>query len=395
MNVKTSTLDGFDYQYIPPDYEPKAYPATSLPANSSGWSKLVTNDSAAENGPFTPQLAMAESINTAYSDLWHVVAGQGSTTVANNVAQMAQAFGVDTDAAGITGPDDMQDDYGVTLGQASLTVGEQASMLATLADNGVYHDEHVITSITRNGVPTPIIVNSSLVFSPNPTLNAEEDSQVQYAMSEDTASYGTAPVAAMSNGQPIIAKTGTTNTAQSAFFIGAVPTQALAVAIFTSNQSGTGPETLNDLGGQAQGGYGGTWPATIWHTYAEDMFVPIGVQPWQQPTFTGGTWNLVPPNLRKAPKHKKTNQNGQNPGPQPSSSAGNPNPFPTYTCDPQQVTCTTTTPTTPTPFGGGAGGAQTATGAVGGAAVGGVFAALPLTCLWVRRRGRKRGAGRG
>ena len=285
----------------------------------------------------------------------------------------------------------MQDDYGVTLGQASLTVDEQASMLATLADNGVYHDEHVITSITRNGVPTPIVITSSLVFNPNPTLNAEQDSQVQYAMSEDTAPYGTAPVAQMSNGQTIIAKTGTTNTAQSAFFIGAIPTQALAVAIFTGNQSGTGPETLNNLGGQAQGGYGGTWPATIWHTYAEDMFVPIGVQPWQQPTFTGGTWNLVPPNLRKAPKHKKANQN-QNQGPPPSSNPGNPNPFPTYTCDPQLVTCTTSTPQS---FGGGGGGAQTATGPVAGAAVGGVLAALPLTCLWVRRRGRKRGAGRG
>ncbi len=52
-------------------------------------------------------------------------------------------------------------------------------------------------------------------------------------MSKDDASYGTAPVSAMSNGQEIIAKTGTTNTAQSAFFIGAVPSQALAVAIFT------------------------------------------------------------------------------------------------------------------------------------------------------------------
>jgi len=357
---------------------------------------MVTNDSAAENGPYTPQMAMAQSINTAYSDLWHVVAGQGSTKTANNVAQMAQAFGVDTDLAGITGPLDMQDVYGVTLGQASLTVGEQASMLATLADNGVYHDEHVITSITRNGVPTPLVITSAQVFNPNPTLNAEQDSQVQYAMSE-TTNYGTATVAAMSNGQPIIAKTGTTNTAQSAFFIGAIPTQALAVGIFTSNQSGTGTQTLNNLGGQTQGGFGGTWPATIWHTYAEDMFVPIGVQQFQQPTFTGGTWNLVPPNLRKA-KHKKNNKgqnNGQNPGPQPSSGAGNPNPFPTYTCDPQQVTCSTNTPQ---PFGGGGGGgggAQTASGTVAGAAAGGVLAALPVTCLWVRRRGRRRGARRG
>ena len=71
---------------------------------------------------------------------------------------MAQAFGVDTDAAGITGSGRLaRTSYGVALGQASLTVEEQASMLATIADNGVYHDPHVITSITRNNVQTPIV----------------------------------------------------------------------------------------------------------------------------------------------------------------------------------------------------------------------------------------------
>ncbi len=131
----------------------------------------------------------------------------------------------------------MQDDAGLALGQASLTVGEQATMLATIDDGGVYHDAHVITSITQaNAPPTPIMITSYPVFSTNPTLNADEASQVQYAMSEDTASYGTAPTAGMSNGQEIIAKTGTTNTAQSAFFIGAIPSQALAVALFTNQQ---------------------------------------------------------------------------------------------------------------------------------------------------------------
>jgi len=337
MNVQTSTLDGFNNQYIPPDSEPTAYPATALPVDSSGWSRLVTNDSAAENGPFTPQMAMAESINTAFSDLWHVVAGVGSTTVANNVAQMAQAFGVNTTEAGITGADDIQDDYGVTLGQASLTVEEQASMLATIDDSGVYHDPHLITSIMRNNVPTLIKSTSYPVFSSSPTLNTDEASQVQYAMSEDTASYGTAPTAGMSNGQEIIAKTGTTNTAQSAFFIGAIPTQTLVVGLFTEDQSGNPDETLNNLGGNSQGGFGGTWPAAIWHTYAEDEFVPLGVEQFPAPVFTGTAWNLVPPGLRQV-THKKTPKKHGHPTGTPSAPP-NPYPFPTYSCDPSVVTC--------------------------------------------------------
>jgi membrane peptidoglycan carboxypeptidase len=399
MNVQTSTLDGFNNQYIPPDSEPTAYPATALPTDSSGWSRLVTNDSAAENGPFTPQMAMAESINTAFSDLWHVVAGVGSTTVANNVAQMAQAFGVNTTEAGITGTDDMQDDYGVTLGQASLTVEEQASMLATIDDNGVYHDPHVITSITQGNAQIPIQVTSNQVFSNSPIQNAEMDSQVQYAMSEDTAPYGTAPVAQMSNGQEIIAKTGTTNTAQSAFFIGAIPKQALAVALFTSEQNGdTNGQSLNFLGGQQQGGFGGTWPAMIWHTYAENMFVPLGVETFQPVVFTGQKWNEVPPNLRsigpKHPKKKKQNQN-QNPNPgnggQPTSppqGGGNPSPYPTYSCDPSVVTCNPNAP-------GSDGSPQSVSATKVGAAVGGIFIGLPATGLWVRRRARRRVTRRG
>ena len=237
MNVQTSTLDGYDNLCIPPDSQPSTYPVTIMAGPvpcQSDWYP-VHNDSAAENGPYTPQIAMAASINTAYSDLWHTVGGSA-------VAQMAQDFGVDTNAACITascgpGTPAMVDEAGVALGQASLTVGEQATMLATLDDNGVYHDAHVITSITQNNAPpTPIKITSYPVFSSNPTLNSEEATQVQYAMSQDTASYGTAPTAALSNGQEIIAKTGTTNTAQSAFFIGAIPSQALAVALFTNEQ---------------------------------------------------------------------------------------------------------------------------------------------------------------
>ena len=232
------------------------------------------------------------------------------------------------------------------------------------------------------------------MFSNNPTLNADEASQVQYAMSEDTASYGTAPTAAMSNGQELIAKTGTTNTAQSAFFIGAIPSQALAVALFTSNQAGktgAGEQTLNNLGGNPQGGFGGTWPATIWHTYAENMFVPLGVEPFIAPVFTGSTWNEVPPGLRVIPKKPKKPEHGQNghqhgrPGQGGGNPNPNPNPFPTFVCDPSLVTCGTA---------GGNG--QTVNGApVGAPAAGAIFAGLPALGLCARRRRRKRERAKG
>jgi hypothetical protein len=75
MNVQTSTLDGFNNQYIPPDTAdrvPGDGTCRSIRRGGQGWSPTTLH---AENGPFTPQMAMAESINTAYTDLWHVVAG--------------------------------------------------------------------------------------------------------------------------------------------------------------------------------------------------------------------------------------------------------------------------------------------------------------------------------
>jgi membrane peptidoglycan carboxypeptidase len=287
----------------------------------------------------------------------------------------------------------MVDEAGVALGQASLTVAEQASMLATIDDGGVYHDAHVIASINQNGMPTPIKITSYPVFSSNPTLNAGEASQVQYAMSEDTAPYGTAPNAALSNGEEIIAKTGTTNTGQSAFFIGAIPTQALAVGMFTDQSSQALPL---DLGGNPSGNYGGTWPATIWHTYAEDMFVPLGVEQFSPPVFTGSKWNLVPPGLRQvAQPHKKKTHNqgpgGHLPGQPPPN--GNPVPYPTFSCDPALVTCQ------PNAQGGGGGTQSVSATAVSataaGAAAGGVFAGLPATWLLARRRTRKHHRKRG
>ncbi|HEX3194489.1 MAG TPA: transglycosylase domain-containing protein [Streptosporangiaceae bacterium] len=385
MNVQTSTLNGFNNLYIASDDRPDDYSTTVQTPNSY----LVHNDSQSENGPYTPQIAMAVSINTAYADLWHRVGGRG-------VATMAKQFGVDTDAACITasclGTGKMENQAGVALGQASLTVVEQATMLATIANGGTYHSAHIVASIGHNtqnsAPPIPIKVTSYPVFSPDPTANKNLASQVQYAMSKDDAPYGTAPGAGMSNGQEIIAKTGTTNSAQSAFFIGAIPNQAMAVALFT-NQQGKGKQTLDLLGGLSQGGMGGTWPASIWHTYAEDMFVPLGIEPFPTPVFTGQTWNQVPPNLRNAGKTHKKHDHGRpgDHGGQGGGQGGNPNPWPTFSCDPG-VTCT--------PGDGGGGGGLGGGGNGGGGGLGGgpvgagsglVVTGLPL---WARRRMQQR-----
>jgi membrane peptidoglycan carboxypeptidase len=375
MNAQDSWLDGQDFVCIPPDSS--LYPGnltikndfpdpTTYPNCQPGWYHM-TNDSTTENGAFNPQDAMTNSVNTAYADLWHYVGGA-------SVLHMADVFGVRTDSilSGGSGLDGMQHEAGVALGQASLSVLEQATMLSAIDNGGTYHAAHVIGSISQGSAHYRLNVASHPVFSQDPLDNSHMASQVQYAMSQ-VAYNGTGAAAGMSDARPIIAKTGTTNTAQSAFFIGAIPQESLAVGIFTNHQS----QTLNGLGGISQG-FGGTWPAMIWHTYAENMFLPLPPQQFPTPVFTGTPWKLVPDSMLKKPApHKKHHPVGEPPPPFPF-----PTNFPTYT--PSGF------PTLP-PFGGG----QAVNATAAGFAVGGGLVALPAVCLWVRRRTNRRGTRQG
>jgi membrane peptidoglycan carboxypeptidase len=151
---------------------------------------------------------------------------------------------------------------GIALGIAPLTVEEQATTFATLADGGVYHAPHVIAKITKNGVNVPVKVKWHRVLTP------AETADVNWALSFDTI-YGTGyPNAVLNPARPTIGKTGTTDVAQSAFFIGALPGQySLAFGMFTNSQNNVkGGQTLDILPsiGGAGGGYGGAWPATMW-----------------------------------------------------------------------------------------------------------------------------------
>jgi len=61
MNVQTSTLNGYNNLCIPPDTLPSTYPDPGIPTDSRVRCEKtsyfgVPNDSAAENGPYTPQL---------------------------------------------------------------------------------------------------------------------------------------------------------------------------------------------------------------------------------------------------------------------------------------------------------------------------------------------------
>ena len=333
MNVGTSVLNGYSPLWIPPDTMPTVPSSLTKPADSSGWYPLAT--AGEDYGPITVAKAAALSSNGAFGDLIHRV---GTA----KVRDMAAALGVDV-ATNASDLDGEIGQAGMALGQGSLTVGEQANTYATFVNGGMAITPHVISSLSRNGIPVGLKIVRDQVLTQN------EAGQVDYALSFDTK-YGTATNAAMPDGRPIIGKTGTTNTAQSAFFIGAIPQYSLAIGIFTKNQSDRTTETLNGLGGLSQGGYGGTWPALIWHAFSEREFaqLPIAQLPPYVPE--GQKWIQVTKVAHKKKHHKPPTDPNPSPIPHPTSSCPVPGSPLCSSPPPSLGPSPNPTPTQPTPM---------------------------------------------
>jgi membrane peptidoglycan carboxypeptidase len=395
MNVLTSKLNGFSPLWIPPDSQPMTF-ASLTQQTGSQWYEVSNDEVSNPNRPVSVVEATALSLNTAYADLWHRVA-VNQATGAHSVVNMAADFGVDAQQSGL---ETMRDEAGTALGQASLTVEEQATMIATLADGGEYSTPHVIKDIiTSRGGVIPARVEHREVLTPT------QAAQVDYAMSFDTGAMGTANGLGLTNGQTVIAKTGTTNLSQSAFFLGATQRDAMAVGMFvskphcpasvaalcTSTQAlafapPAGVQTLFGVGGYP--GYGGQWPAIIWHDYFMNEFNSQAPEAWPAPDPNYGTaWNLVPP----LPKPKPKPHNGQCNGNAfrcRQNQNGTPSPGATCQQGPVQFPCPGGTPSPP---GGAATQASASSATAGGLVAGGVMVALlPAR---IRRWRRKRPAG--
>jgi membrane peptidoglycan carboxypeptidase len=299
----------------------------------------------------------------------------------------------------------MRDQAGTALGQGSLTVQEQATMIATLADMGVWHTPHMVAKIVQTTPFGTTIVTKAKVQARR-VLTPAQAADVDWAMSFDTTGGGTAAGLGLTNGQTVIAKTGTTNLAQSAFFLGGIQKYAMAVGMFVSNPGCTLPksqrylcqstsalafappkglQTLFGVGGFS--GYGGQWPALIWHTFFMKNFNGLAPQAWPQPNNDGTRWNLVGklPAKKAKPGHKEPlpgcHGHGRLkgcPSPSPSPTAtvtptGTPSPTPSPTCGPLQPCGTPTpTPTHTHHHGPGAGGAPA-----------GALVAAPLVMLLI------------
>src|SRR5260370_13731295 len=136
MNANTSILNPDSPLYVPPDSMPMVL-STSDKAKAAPMSFKFNNDDHIGHGPQPVQDAFAISSKTAFTALEHRVGTK-------NIINMAQQMGVNIASfpAG-SGLADLVGQVGMALGTGALTINEQDTMLATIANGGIDHQAHL------------------------------------------------------------------------------------------------------------------------------------------------------------------------------------------------------------------------------------------------------------
>jgi membrane peptidoglycan carboxypeptidase len=249
----------------------------------------------------TVQDALAQSSNVAFTDLIHRTGTLSAVHIAEEVGASPTYF-----------PSSITNTVGTALGEADMSVNNQASLVAMLADNGTYHTAHIVKSWqdTTGGVTHTPTVKSTQVLTP------AQASQVQYAM-EKTTVDGTAKglVQLSEDGQQVIGKTGTTTSNHSGFFIGATPKFAMAVGMFTTSSS----NSSQDLGLLDSSDAANIYPTMIWNAFANAEYPNADQGNFETLDTTGTTaWNMLgnlpksspKPKTSKSPSPKKCKNGG-------------------------------------------------------------------------------------
>jgi penicillin-binding protein 1A len=263
-----------------------------LPHGNANGTPWTVQNFEGDNPPAQISLveATADSINTVFAQ---IVADLG----ANNLDKMAEAMGIPSSELATGGcPCPSQ-----VLGTAAVSPLQMAAGYSTFADGGVYHQPYLISKVTMaNGKSLPLPVQPSSQQVLTSSQAALESYVLQQVVLDGTGTL------AGGLGTPIAGKTGTTQNAADAWFIGFTPN--LTTSVWMGYAAGEtpmetcppGPQTATTVcvgfRGIPNGVQGGTIPAELWHTYMAAALASFPSYGGDFPAPTSfGTTNLAPP----------------------------------------------------------------------------------------------------
>jgi penicillin-binding protein 1A len=302
-----------------------------VPHGNAGGAPWIVTNYEHESVPPKDSLvdATALSINTVYAQ---VVARIG----AGKLDQMAKSLGI--------APSEIAHPYlSQVLGSANVSPLEMAAAYATFADGGQYHTPLLITRVTTgNGRPLtlPVAPKTRTVLTPSQAATMDYVLQQVVTRGTGTAAGGV--------GSPVAGKTGTTEFASDAWFIGYTP--KLTTALWMGYADST--HTMDGFRGLASV-TGGSLPAHLWHQY---MAAVLAQDPQYGGSFPSGYVLGGKLLTAKPPPPTSTSTTGSTTattGPGTTTSAPNttlvPGPAPTNPTGPGPTTPLTAPPTTRPP----------------------------------------------
>ena len=280
-----------------------------IPAPGSYTSKIYKNGSrpytvgnaeGVKPGPRSLQDALATSPNTAFVALQERVGLNPTVDMATRLGMRqtmtrSNTSGEPVAANGSNGPTQAESvkekNVGAfTLGYAPTSPLELGNVAATVISGGTWCPPTPISEITnRDGKPV------SITEAPcEQVVDRELANSLAVGMSKDDKTGGTSEQAANGSGwkRPVMGKTGTTESYQSAGFIGATPQFAGSVLTFTDGgrPQGICDSTPPRLCGSNGNIYGGKVPARTWYNAMKPIHegLPVLQLPEATPRYSSG-----------------------------------------------------------------------------------------------------------
>jgi len=200
--------------------------------------------------------ATEQSVNTVYAQL-NLKVGPDKTAAA------ARDAGITTD---------VQPNRANVLGTEAVHPLDMASAYATIAAQGIYSTPFIVSEVRY-------VKDDSVAYKGekahrqafDPAVTADATFAMQQVVQNGTGKQWIKPL-----GRPIAGKTGTSQTVQSAWFVGFTPEISTAVALSQAGgDSGHDQVPIKEFG--KAGGRkvttvtGGTWPAALWASYMKPV----------------------------------------------------------------------------------------------------------------------------
>ena len=176
--------------------------------NIDGWE--VENYGGSNYGTRSVASAFAVSSNTGFAELCTEIGPQ-------KVVDMAKTCGIEQELEAYPS---------ITLGAQEVTVREMAQAYATIANGGTRHEAVCIQSITD--------ASGNTIFTADTTGEKVLETSLTQAATEvmeKVVTNGTGRGAAISNGQPVAGKTGTSENWRDKWFCGITPQMSVAIWI--------------------------------------------------------------------------------------------------------------------------------------------------------------------